>query len=404
MRKKENLIAVAIVLLSVALRVYLLFKPGYGNDLGSFIRWGQAASKGVWSLFSGNYSAWIDYPPLVPILSGWWLNLVSALGIKNIDLGFKILPTIFEALLTIVTTLVVYKSKVRYRIWLLAAVIISPGLALVSAGWGQMDAMLALMILLGYLLIPRSLYFSTLLLFVALMIKPQAIIAVGIYFLYLFFSRGIKSFALQAAIFVALFLIPTAIFKFVGQTNFLYPYTQSIGNYDNASLNAFNLWWLIFATRSWAVKDTAQVAGVSYRLIGLWLLFIFELPALIYLKAKARQVPQLILTVAYSYLAFFVLPTEIHERYLFPAVALMAIAALLEKKIFWVYLALSATLLLNCFAVLQSVYPQFEFLKFNLLGGNWTRAVALINILALFYLAYWLATKSFKKTERVKLK
>ncbi len=404
MKKKENLIIVVVIALFVALRVYLLFKPGYQNDINSFVLWGQGANHGFWSLFSGNYSAWIDYPPLVPMITGWWLGLTGALGIKNVDLGFKILPTIFEALLATVTALVVYKSKVRYRIWLLAAVIASPGLALVSAGWGQMDAMLVLMILLGYLLIPRSLYFSTLLLFVALMVKPQAIIAVGIYFLYLLFSRGAKSFALHLAIFVALFLIPTAIFKFVGQTSFLYPYIKSVGNYDNTSLNAFNLWWLIFASHSWGVKDTATIAGVSYRLLGLALLLVFELPALIYLKARARQVPQLLLTVAYSYLAFFVLPTEIHERYLFPAVALLAVAALLDKRIYWAYLALSVTLLLNCFAVLQSVYSQFELLKFNLLNGSWTRVIALVNILTLFYLAYWLLTKSANKTQQTKLK
>jgi hypothetical protein len=169
-----------------------------------------------------------------------------------------------------------------------------------------------------------------------------------------------------------------------------------MGFYKNISLNAFNLWWLLHGAQSWNIQDTASAAGLTYKSLGLVLFAIFEIPAILYLIYKAKKLPEVLLVVAYSYLAFFIFPTEIHERYLFPAVVLFAIPAILNKGIFWVYLILTVTFLLNVFAVLQSVYLEFPFFHYNMLPFVWTQLVAAINVLVCVYLGIYLFYETLK--------
>lgn len=85
-----------------------------------------------------------------------------------------------------------------------------------------------------------------------------------------------------------------------------------------------------------------------------------------------------------------------HERYLYPAVALLPLAITTNKKIPMLYLILSLVLLINCFVVLQSAFPQFNysFLSSINLTGNWTRIIGLVSVLSSVYLALCLATGS----------
>jgi hypothetical protein len=78
----------------------------------------------------------------------------------------------------------------------------------------------------------------------------------------------------------------------------------------------------------------------------------------------------------------------------------MAIPAIIDKKIFWIYLVLTVTLFLNVFAVMQSVYTQFgQYLASfgNLLTGEWTRVIALLNLIVAIYFASYFFNESTNK-------
>jgi hypothetical protein len=327
---------------------------------------------------------------VVPLLS----SLIIKIPASSESTAFKYLTTIFDLLLVGLTCFVILKSKYKdkNKNLLLAIVAISPGLALVSSGWGQVDSIMTAIIFLALMLAPTSTYLATSLLIVALLTKPQAILAVGVYFLYLFFRFGAKKTSLQAGYLLVIFAILELIFRTRFSLSLTSFFTGAVGQYKNLSLNAFNLWWAIFGRGSWNIQDTGQ--AMSYKSVGLALFAIGSFPALAYL-AKKKDAINLIFVVGYIYLLFFVFPSQIHERYMFPAVALLAMAPLVDKKLLWTYYGLAITFTLNIFAVLQSVYPQFSFLRYDLLSESWTRLAAIANVGICLYLFWWFCQKLF---------
>jgi len=391
---------ISTVGIAIWLRLYFLHQPGYINDINSFLAWGnQIKSSGFWSLYS-HYAGYLDYPPLVPIITSWWLKIGEIFKFENPFYFFKILPTIFEVALVIISASYVLRSKAKYKEALLAVIIIQPALSLITSAWGQVDSILVLLMILGYLLVDKNEFIGTALMFLALLTKPQALIGVFVYFVYLLLHKGAVNFLKQAGFFAVLIAAAFLIFK-TKDADFFSVYFLSSSRYQYLSVNAFNLWWLLKGAPSFDLKDTAT-SGISARTLGLTFFAAFSAPALFYLWKKAKKIPEVLLVVSYFYLAFFVFLTQMHERYLYPAVALLAISAILNKKIFWVYLILTATLFLNCFAVLQSTFPQFTSIIHqnmgNLLTANWTRAAAAVNVIVALYLALYFAYESLQSS------
>lgn len=398
MQRIRNLIFILIICaVAVVIRVYFLRLPGFTFDIDALLKMGNAIRDGgFWSVYNPQNIVIVGYyPPLIPAMIGSWISLGKHFHVlSEIDLSiyFKILPTIFELVLTLITALYVFRTNIKYKGALIGLIILQPALALVTSGWGQVDAIFTLFILLGFLVSEKNLTMSTFLIFLALFSKPQAIPAVLIYFIYLLFKKGGKKFLGQILIFAVLLLISEVIFRIFGHMSFVSIFTSAPGFFTNISLNAFNVWWLLHGASSWNILDTTG----NYKSIGLLLFVIFEVPAILYLIFKAKKMPEILLVVAYSYLAFFIFPTEIHERYLYTAVALFAIPAILNKNIFWVYCILTVTFFVNIFAVFQADYGQIAVFQSNLLGGSWTQIVAAINIFVCIYLGIYFLYETLK--------
>jgi len=392
--KKLYFIIALGAILGVALRIYLIFKPGYLFDIGCFLSWGsQIKDQGFWALYGGDFYQNIDYPPFIPLLSSLWFRLVGSPS----AIFYKILPTIFEIGLIIAGLSFAIKSKLKYKNFLVLVILLQPALALVTSAWGQVDAILSLLIILGFIFYDKNLYTSSLFLFLAFLSKPQAVIAVFVYFLCLLLKKEKKDFFKQFIFWVIALAVIFAVFRFLGQSNFFDSYTKSVGRYNNLSLNAFNLWWLIFSQKAWTIIDTSG----PYKIIGLILFAIFEIPVLFYVLRNKIDSVRLMILVAYSYAVFFVFPSQIHERYLFPSIALLAIPASFSKKMFFIYVVLTVSFLYNCFAVLESVYPQFGLNAGNLLLGFIPVLASLLNVGVVIFFAYLLIkNEDFKGVEK----
>jgi Gpi18-like mannosyltransferase len=397
-----KLISLPIIVASVAavaLRWYLFFKPGYAFDLGQFIKWTKfILDNGFFSLYSAENIKIVDnYPPVIPLLTSFWFKIspIFHLGFSDIQ-NTKFIFTIVEIILVGVISAIIIRSNAKHKVSLLALTIISPALALVTTGWGQAEAVFVLLILLAFVLIEKMTFMSVVFLLLALLTKPQAIPAVGIYFLYLFFKDGFKKAIIYFGVFLAMFAAAYLIFYSIGKISLIELFTGSVGFYKNLSLNAFNFWWVIYGRGTWDIVDKAA-GQFNYKTVGLTMFVIFELPALYYLS-KAKKISEVALVLGYTYLCFFVFPTQIHERYLYPAVAFLGVAAALDKQLFYAYILVSVTFILNILAVLQSVYPQFGFLSQSLIAGSWTTLVAGANVLLCLYLAMYLISKSYAKS------
>jgi hypothetical protein len=85
------------------------------------------------------------------------------------------------------------------------------------------------------------------------------------------------------------------------------------------------------------------------------------------------------------FFAFFMLPTRIHERYLFPAISVLALMFPFIKKVRLLYVALTATLFINEAYVLYWLNASYPNAAPNLTGDPVVLAVSAINLLMLLY-------------------
>ncbi len=82
----------------------------------------------------------------------------------------------------------------------------------------------------------------------------------------------------------------------------------------------------------------------------------------------------LVLAAAMSVFAFFLLPTQMHERYSAPAAALLALIAPLSPRLFALFVGISVTAALNQILVLYSPNPAAAgLLTHSLIGAYWPR-------------------------------
>jgi hypothetical protein len=85
------------------------------------------------------------------------------------------------------------------------------------------------------------------------------------------------------------------------------------------------------------------------------------------------------------FFAFFMLPTRIHERYLFPAISMLALMFPFLKKTRPLYAVLTTTFLINQAYVLYWLNVSYPNAGPNLTGDPVVLAVSAINLLMLVY-------------------
>ena len=147
--------------------------------------------------------------------------------------------------------------------------------------------------------------------------------------------------------------------------------TTTIGHGPRISSNAFNIWWLVGWGHAWDVKDTETLFGISYRMMGLLLFFGAAYGLVAWKVWTARGARDLINLAAFTGFAFFMLPTEIHENYLFPTIPLLVLLAVHERRGWWLLGILSLSWFVNLISIdptlmdpLNEVWPAFNALLF----------------------------------------
>ena len=249
-----------------------------------------------------------------------------------------------------------------------AAILLNPGLILVSAVWGQVDSLLALLVLAGiYALatgrpsVPREAC-GVGLFAIAFATKPQALLALPVIAVVLArrylvggasasrawsttLARACLLAVLAVAVVVAMFgpfgVAPAAIPRFYREAGWVYPFT---------SLWAFNVWGAAGFYRPDIGPGAVTVGGIAAFHLGL---AVFALGTIAVAarswRSLARRVDAsavaLFGIVAVTCLGFALL-TRMHERYLYLAVA--GLAPFVGHRPFrWALAILSVSFLLN---------------------------------------------------------
>ena len=334
---------IILVLGSALLRLAGLLSPGHGGDLTAFVQWAEGVAR---SGLGGYYASGGDsnYPPMLYLL--WPLG--AALNGAELLFAIRIISVPFDLALGLLLYDVVARATGRERDGLLAAAfyLLNPAVLIVGPIWGQVDGMGALPMVAAVVAAARGRPFlAGALAVVAGLVKPQfgiaafTLLGLGLFWLratgsrrrFLFLGAG-------AAIAFVIVLAPLGL----GPYSYLDLMSKTFTRYPFISEFGFNPWGMLFGfgtnDEQWVRLGTAlAVAGIG---ASLWLL------------RRRRDLVGLLGVSVLVGLAIYFLPTRVHERYLFGAVAFLAPLAVLEPRLRGPFVALSLAFFLTLVYVL----------------------------------------------------
>jgi hypothetical protein len=381
--------------------------PGYAGDLDHFARWVRLIeSDGLLRFYDENlrFGAWDRvYPQLstlyfdgVRIVYGGAPQARVALHIPSFVALLKLLPIVSElALIAAVYAWLIERPALRILIPSLLA--LYPGLVATSAWWGQYDAPYVLFVVLALIALNRDKVLIAWLAFgVAVLLKQPAIVLAP-----LLLVLTLRRYGWQAALkgiiaSGALCAIVIAPFFLRSGLDALSPYLKSSGAFPYLTNNAFNLWYALASIHKTGLlqfmeyPDSAVLfGGVTYKAAGLLMFAVFVLLLMVVMWRHYEEKREFVWAAA-LYMGFFMLPTQVHERYLYPAAVLLLVGAAQDANLWPIASGVALTFTYNILAVL---IPNHN--RGGTFGAQWLAFPAAVLNAALFAATVW-RTASYK--------
>ena len=368
---KSNLLIVSL-LLAVTYVALALVIPHYGMDFDSYC-W-QSWAAGIYERGLGKaYSLNLDYNPF---LLYFFYIMGKVLGSKaaiteHIVFCTKLFTLAFDFLAVYITAR--FLANRNLAVWPVVFLVVNLAYLYNTIFWGQVDSIhstltfISVLLLFNRKLIPGMLFFI-----LALNMKTQAIIYVPFIALAMLPLLTIKSFTkvvIYALAFQLIILLPFIIngdFIQVIKVNGRHLYFVPV-----VSANAYNLWYMFF-NNPWGVSDKQTFAGIAYKYWGLFLFFTSSFlslfPILVHnIERRAQDIAfykLLFLSMGLVPLIFFYFNTEMHERYIHPAILFSGVYAILASD-YIIYMLLSIAYVLNLEKVLKFHKLDYSLFIFN---------------------------------------
>ncbi|MBQ9039287.1 MAG: phospholipid carrier-dependent glycosyltransferase [Clostridia bacterium] len=366
------------LLLALVLRLVLAARVrGYNTDINCFSSWSERIfTLGPNRFYDPEY--FCDYPPLYMLMLWVVAALRRLLGIATGTGAYLVLLKLIPILADLVGAVLVWRVARRKLSQSGAALLglmmaFNPAAIANSAAWGQIDAVLALFIALCALYAADGRTVPALLCFgAALLVKPQALLfgPVGLTAVLcgIFCAQGdarrrrIKD-ALVGLVACLALIYAVGLVCCLGQpltrpVTWLYAlYTETLQGYRYVTVNTLNLHYLL--GMNWAGAD--DHAGV---ITLAWILFGLAQAGCIVLTIASRKQPRrLFLTGGLLMVLICTFGPMIHERYIFPALLLLALAFACERdrRLLIALTVLTCTLFLNEILVLQGGMTEANF-------------------------------------------
>ncbi len=370
-RKKIDNSFYIFLILSFIIRVLLSTKVyGFPNDIACFKGWAESAAKNGLSAFytSGQF---VDYPPgYIYVL--WCIGIIKNVFLldynSNIFLVLVKLPAIISDILSCI---LIYKinKKINNQILGFSLAFLysfNPAVFHNSVFFGQIDSVFTFFILLCvWFIYNEKLEIVSIFYVIAVLIKPQALIfaPVGIY--EIIKRKNLKVLFNCLSIMFVLSVILLLPFS-IKQNNifwFFKLYKNAISFYSYASVNAFNLFSL--SGGNWS-PITDKFFIFSYEVWGYILIFsilVFGTFVSIIDYLKERKKEWSAFFALFLIAGVYILGPKMHERYIYPALALSLIcfSLLKDKRILIIFLGFSITLFFNQEYLLNMAVKQNIF-------------------------------------------
>lgn len=374
-----------VLLLAFALFIKLIFAntyEGHGTDMNCFYAWSDLVfDKGISEFY--HLDTFTDYPP------GYMLILWVVAAVRKLfsigtmtDLG-RVLVKLFPVLSDLAAGYLMYilakrKFSEASSLLLVFTYVLNPVVVLDSSVWGQTDGVFTLFVLLTCYLcmeekrIPAYFTFA-----VGVLMKPQTLIFTPILIWTVIEQvfRGkidkkkvIRDLlgGISAIVMLLLVMLPFGLGKVIGQ------YVDTLGSYEYCTINAYNIWGLFGL--NWS-DQTGKFLFMEYRHWGMLAIFAsVALSGWIFFRVKEDKFKYFIsMSVIVS--TMFLFSVRMHERYLFPVVALTLCAFLVKpaKELFFTYAGFSILHFINVFHVyyyyvdFKSTAPQGGIIGFTAL-------------------------------------
>jgi hypothetical protein len=391
---KRNAASEILVLLALgfALRIiiaYILPGSGFKNDLDTFAFWAnKLATSGPLNFYHGDF--FIDYTP--GYLYALWLVGIVEKALPSLDL-IKIPAILADIGVAALIWSMIHELGGGRRAALLGAglYLFIPVTWFDSVVWGQVDSVGLIFVLLAVRALWRdqpelAVVFTVIAGIVkiqlgVILVPITAAVIVRRYFwdagstpdpwrgfrrLFTSLGAGLATAAVLGAPF------GLSILDLIDQVR------KTAGGYPYLTVNAYNPWALVTRegaglaqSGQWlcdAITGTGADAPCppgTETLIGpLWAsIFADGLLVLVaivigILVARRPDRQTILVGLAVLAIAFFVVPTRVHERYMFPFFAVAAILAAVSWRWLVAYLVLAAAAFANMYVVLTTIYPN----------------------------------------------
>ncbi|MCL2172553.1 MAG: hypothetical protein LBH62_08405 [Nitrososphaerota archaeon] len=394
---KQKLLLIACLFgAAFVFRVLLFSFQGYQNDVNTFVSWfNTAVTFGPRSFYSA--VSWCDYPPFNVYLFWGFGSLAQALnlfGTPFVVYIVKLVPSIFDLLVAGLIYFVVQKKlSFKQSLLTVSLYLFNPAIIFNAAIWGQFDAIYTLFLLLSLVLALKSKpELSAISFAISILTKPQAIALLPLVVFVIFKKSGVKRLMFSIVTFAASIFAIILPMQWSNPVLFLADiYFGSYSGYAYTSINAFNTWGLF---GMWLPDGNLFILG--------WIMFaVFAVFALYILNKRwDKSDLMFIFFVAFMFLfAFFMLPTRIHERYLFPAISFLVLMFPFVKKARLFYCVITATFLSNIAYVLYwlNLYANAGYsYSPNLSGHVVVIVISVVNVIMFLYgsLLLWSGFKS----------
>ncbi len=404
------LFASALILRFVAAPVAI----GFEGDVYLFERWGNIMSQDIGQFYvNANAQTGIaDYPPFYMYVLGIvgkimdWMGF--AVGTTAYKLAIKMPPMLADMASAFFIYLICEKleqtEKGRWlndgwKLFFAGIYLFNPMVLFDSVVWGQMDSFLAMFMLFAiYAVMKKKVTLSAILFAICILIKPQGLFAGPVLLFYVLREGTVKQrianfFKCAGAILATAFLITLP--YTLQNVTFIYDlFTETAGRYDYASVNGFNFFTLMGL--NW-VTDTGEFNtfwGLTYYLWGmLFLGLIVIVGGVFYMMLPKEYEHRELLIALFLVTGIFNFTVRMHERYLFPAILLSLVVAILDNSRFMMRIhgLLTATSFFNSLIILGKYNSKQDLWAWE--GYTSISYVSAANVLAFVLILVYVILK-----------
>jgi len=378
-----KLLILTILGVGLLLRIPLaLVINSHPYDLNTFKNWATSVANNFAQFYQGRNAS--DYPPLYIYV----LFLIGKIGsLSALSPYFTLLLKLPSIVADIATSFLIYKLAKKYlsleiSILLAAFYTFNPAVLINSTIWGQVDSFFTLIIVGAIVLLTeKKIGFASVLFTAAVLMKPQGIIFLPVLFFELIRRKTLKSWlkVVVSALVAAIVIILPFSLNMNGLWIFKL-YASTLGEYPYASVNAFNFFSLIGTNFT---KDAGTLFVFSYHSWGLIaIVIITAFSWFLFIKGNSRVYASAVALLLID--GVFTFSTRMHERYMFPAVALaiLTFIYLKDKRLMFLATGFSCTIYINTHFVLYETISGINSLSY----GPILIVTSFLNVLLFVYL------------------